>query len=398
LSRKAGIKRVLAYGIPFGALIRDVWLICLSCMIGAFGEGLYFWVFPLYIRELQADYVQLGLVYSVLLGISALVGLAGGVLADRYDRKKLLLLGWALWTFAPLIYSFAAVWTQLIPGAICWGASNISGPAIAAYVITAVTDKNRVASVVTFVFSTFTFSYIFAPAVGGYLETVIGMRTVLLISTLLIVISTCVFFFISSQHPKHDITVNPHFLTPAEKKPLLRKLLVWTCFFTLVTFFLSLARNFVPVFLSEQANLNEFTVGLFGSINFAGMTIIGIMMGRLGDKWRKSGAIAVCLILFTVSMIPILLVHDQTALLLIAFFYGGSAVTGSLVSSYVGTIAPEGRRGLWISIPQSLSLLASFAAPYLGGFLYTYSPFHAFVVSIIAMPLLLAFCLLVLKD
>jgi MFS family permease len=390
-------KRILAYGVPFGALTRDVWLICLSCVIGAFGEGLYFWVFPLYIRELHADYVQLGLVYSVLLGVSALVGLAGGFLADRCDRKKLLLLGWALWIFAPLIYSFAVAWSQLIPGAVCWGASNVSTPAISAYVITAVTDKNRVASVVSFVFSTFAFSYIFAPAVGGFLATIFGMKHVLLLSTSLIVASTCVFFFIHSQHPPAGKTENSP-LVFTNKKPLLRKLILWSCFFTLATFFLSLARNFVTVFLSEQANLSEFYVGLFGSMYFAGMTFIGIAMGRLGDRWRKSGAISVSLFLFIVSMVPILLVRDKTVLILLAFAYGGSAVTGSLVSSYVGTIAPEARRGLWLSIPQSLSLFAGFAAPYLGGFLYTYSPYYAFIVAICAIPFLLVFSMLVLKD
>jgi MFS family permease len=303
-----------------------------------------------------------------------------------------------LWIFAPLIYSFAVEWPQLVPGAVCWGASNIAGPAISAYVITAVTDKNRVASVVTFVFSTFTFSYIFAPAVGGYLATIVEMRQVLLLSTLLIVVSTCVFFFIGSQHPLGSKTEENSPSVSTEEKPLLRKLLLWSCFFTFVTFFLSLARNFMPVFLYEQAKLSEFHVGMFGSVNFAGMTLIGIAMGRLGDRWRKSGAISVCLLLFIVSMVPILLVRDTTVLLLLAFAYGGSAVTGSLVSSYVGTIAPEARRGLWLSIPQSLSLFAAFAAPYLGGFLYTYSPYYAFVVSICAAPFLLAFSLFVLKD
>jgi MFS family permease len=392
-----GYKRILAYGVPFGALTRDIWLICLSCVIGAFGEGLYFWVFPLYIRELHADYVQLGLVYSVLMGVSGLVGLAGGLLADRSDRKKLLLLGWTMWIFAPLIYSFAAVWSQLIPGAVCWGLSNISTPAISAYVITDVTDRNRVASVVSFVFSTFAFSYIFAPAVGGYLATIFGMRHVLVLSTSLIVASTCVFFFIQSQHPPARKAENSPLVT-TDRKPLLRKLALWSCFFTVATFFLSIARNFVTVFLSEQANLNEFYVGLFGSVYFAGMTFIGIAMGRLGDRWKKSGAISVSLFLFIASMVPILLVRDKTVLIFLAFAYGGSAVTGSLVSSYVGTIAPETKRGLWLSIPQSLSLLAAFAAPYAGGFLYTYSPYYAFIVSIGAMPFLLAFSLLVLKD
>lgn len=386
-----------AYGVPFQALSHDVWLICLSCIIGAFGEGLYFWVFPLYIRELHADYLQLGLVYSVLLGVSALVGIAGGVLADRNDRKKLLLLGWALWIFAPLIYSFATVWTWLIPGAVCWGASNVSSPALAAYVITAVTDKTKIASVVTFVFSTFTFSYIFAPAVGSYLGTIIGMKTVLLISTSLLVVSTCVLLFIRNQRPKRDNTSNTSSAMQNRKKPLFT-LLLWTSFFASVTFFFTLARNFIPVFLSEQANLSEFYVGLFGSVNYAGMTFVGIAMGRLGDRWRKSGAIAVCLFLFAVSLIPILIVRDQTVLVLLAFGYGGSAVTGSLVSSHIGTIAPESRRGLWISIPQSLGLFAGFAAPYLGGFLYTYSPIYTFVAAVIPMPFLFAFALLVLRD
>lgn len=333
----------------------------------------------------------------MLLGVSALVGIAGGVLADRYDRKKLLLSGWALWIFAPLIYSFATVWPSLIPGAICWGASNISSPALAAYVITAAIDKTKIASVVTFVFSTFTFSYIFAPAVGGYLGTIVGMKTVLLISTSFLIVSTCVLLFIRNQHPERNNASNTFSALPNQKKPLVT-LIVWTGFFASVTFFFTLARNFIPVFLSEQANLSELYVGLFGSVNYAGMTFIGIAMGRLGDRWRKSGAIAVSLFLFTVSLIPILVVRDQTILVLLAFGYGGSAVTGSLVSSHIGTIAPERRRGLWISIPQSLGLFAGFAAPYLGGFLYTYSPIYTFVASVIPMPFLLAFALLVLKD
>jgi MFS family permease len=399
LSRIVAFKRILSYGVPFEALTRDIWLICLSLAIGAFGEGLYFWVFPLYIRELHADYVQLGTVYSVLLGVSALVGLAGGFLADRCDRKKLLIAGWILWIFAPLVYSFASEWPQLIPGAVCWGASNISGPAIIAYVITTVTDQKRVASVVTFVFSMFTLSYVFAPAVGGYLAAFAGMRFVLQASTILIAGSTCVFLFIRSQHPKKDNSEEEHTsVNSDEKKRRIRKLLMWTSFFTVATFFLSLARNLVPVFLFEQAGLSEFYVGVFGSINFAGMTLIGIATGRVGDKWKKSGAVSIALSLFIFSMVSMLMTRDTTALMILAFGYGGSAVIGSMVSSIVGTIAPKARRGLWLSIPQNLSLLAAFAAPYLGGYLYTYSPVLTFIVSIAAVSLLLVFSAMALRD
>jgi hypothetical protein len=92
------------------------------------------------------------------------------------------------------------------------------------------------------------------------------------------------------------------------------------------------------------------------------------------------------------------MVREPAALMLVAFLYGGSAVSGNLVSAYVGTISPEAKRGVWMSIPQSLSLLAAFAAPYLGGYLYTQSPSYALIVSVIAMPFLALMALTRLKE
>ena len=134
-------RRILSFAFPSEALTRDVLLICLSNVIGAFGEGLYSWVFPLYARPLQADYLQLGIVLSTVIGFAALVPLPGGLLADRYDRKKILILSWTPWVLAPLIYSFAGNWVQLIPGTFCFGISMIGIPAVNAYVITAVPNK-----------------------------------------------------------------------------------------------------------------------------------------------------------------------------------------------------------------------------------------------------------------
>jgi hypothetical protein len=84
--------------------------------------------------------------------------------------------------------------------------------------------------------------------------------------------------------------------------------------------------------------------------------------------------------------------------MLVAFFFGGSGVTGALVSSFIGSIAPENKRGLWLSVPQTLSLTAAFIAPYLAGFLYTLDPNNTFMFSIIATPFLILFALAGLKE
>jgi len=391
-------RRVFA-GFPFEAFTRDIWLICLSNIIGAFGEGLYFWVFPLYIRSLNADYVQLGLVFSALYGVAALAPLPGGLLADRFDRKKLLILSWAPWIFAPLIYSFADNWAQLIPGTICWGASMIGFPAVTAYVITSVNDKKKLTSVLAFVWASYSFSYIFAPATGGYLATVIGMQWALRLSAVFAAVSTSVFFLLHSQHPRrNEIEMQNQPLSLTEEKSLWRKMLLWALFFTVITFFMSIARPYVPTFLDEQINLSKFLVGIFGSVNFAGVTFIGVAMGHLGDRWRKSGAISLCLLLYLISIAPLLVFRETFYLMLIAFPLGGSSVLGSLVSSFVGSIAPQTKQGLWVSIPQTLSLFAAFAAPYLGGYLYSFSPYYPFIVSVSGMPILALLALKRLRD
>jgi len=397
--RIGSYKRVLSYGVPFGAFSRDIWLICLSNVIGAFGEGLYFWIFPIYIRELHADYVQLGLVLAVLYGASALALLPGGLLADRFDRKKILIAAWAPWAFSPLIYSFASHWMQLIPGTICWGISMIGVPAANAYIITSVTDKKRLASVMSFVWACYSVSYIIAPTVGVWLTDIIGMEWVLRVSALLTGIATGIFLLLHSQRPpKKNINQQSSGERSIEERRLLRRLLIWSAFFAVITFFMTVGRSYVQIFLNENVKLGEFYVGLFGSFNFAGLTLLGIGMGRLGDKWRKGRVISLCVALYAVSMLPIVLVNEPSLLMLAAFVYGGSSVIGFIVASFVGGIAPERKRGLWSSVPQTLSLAAAFVAPYVGGYLYTFSPYYAFAVSVGAAPLLAVLALMLLKE
>ncbi len=393
--------RRLSIGLPFKALTRDIWLICISNVVGAFGEGLYFWVFPLYVRSLQADYIQLAIVTSALMGFAALVPIPGGFLADRFDRKKIIILSWTPWIFAPLIYSFAQNWMQLIPGTVCWGVSMLGLPAITAYVISSMEDRKKAATVLSFVWASYSFSYIFAPTVGAYLATIIGMRLVLQFASLFAAVSTCIFFLLKSQHPRkvtRESETN-HLCTSSRKQDeVFNNMLLLTGLFTAASFFMGIARPYVAPFLVEQIHLSEFQVGLFGSVSYAGVTLLGIVLGRLGDRWKRSGAIGLCFLLYIVAVIPLLLVRQMAGLMPIAFLFGGSSVAGSIVSSIVGTSAPHSRRGLWVSVPQTTGLLAAFLAPYVGGYLYTLSPAFAFLASVSGIPLIAVLAFTKLKD
>lgn len=92
-----------------GTLNSDLKLIFASNFIGAFGDGLYAYIWPLYIRALGADPTEVGLVFSVIFFVAAWTPLPGGFLADKYDRKKLMILGWLLWIPTTDIFSCRAL-------------------------------------------------------------------------------------------------------------------------------------------------------------------------------------------------------------------------------------------------------------------------------------------------
>ena len=104
----------------------------------------------------------------------------------------------------------------------------------------------------------------------------------------------------------------------------------------------------------------------------------------MGDKWRKSYAIAASMTLCSVSLIFLLLFGGLPILTIAFFLAGGSYLTWSLLGAIIGPLAPERIRARWVSIPQTVSMFSSFVAPYIGGVLYNISPYYPFVLAITA--------------
>ena len=160
---------VFSFNSLLGALNRDLKLLLLSNLIGAFGDGLYSYIWPIYIRGLGATPAEVGIVFAILGLASALTPIPGGFLADRYDRKKIMIFAWLIWIPVPLIFSMAQNWSQLIPGSFLYGCF-IGGPASSAYVATSA-KKEKMTSTFTTLSAAWWFGYIFSPGIGGYIAT-----------------------------------------------------------------------------------------------------------------------------------------------------------------------------------------------------------------------------------
>ncbi|MGB9676579.1 MAG: MFS transporter [Candidatus Bathyarchaeales archaeon] len=383
---------------PFKFLNRDLKLIFICNLIGSFGDGLYAYTLPRYLTgRLGADSVELGILYAIMSLVAAITLFVAGMLADKYDRKKIMIAGWVAWIPAPIIFSIANNWVHALPGMVMWG-FWLGGPTTTAYVVTSA-DNSRLSSSFMALSAAWSLGYIFSPGIGGYLSEAVGYQIVFYSAAALYTFAALILVFTKSQKgAKHRIENSREDVLPLRRLIRFRKLLFFSAFFASVMFTVMLFRPFVPSFLSDIYGYQDFEIGVFGSISFFGSAVLGILLGKVGDKWKKAYALAASLVLCSFSLILLLLFGDFPILTLVFFLTGGSYMTWSLMSAIVGPTAPESSRARWVAIPQTISMFVSVLAPYIGGFLYAISPYHPFIVAITASLLLAAFALWLLKE
>ncbi|MEM3536345.1 MAG: MFS transporter [Candidatus Bathyarchaeia archaeon] len=386
---KEGYQKILRWGFPFEVLNRDLKLIFTSNLVGSFGDGLYSYLLPYYItKKLNATTVEVGILYAIVTLVAASTLLFAGMLADRHDRKKIMIAGWVAWIPAPLIFAFAENWVQMLPGMVLWGVW-LGGPTTTAYVITTA-DKEKLTLTFTALSAAWSFGYVFSPALGGYIAEKVGMHIVFYIAATLYAIACIALLFIKSQKALASAE-QKHTEKSASLMQLLksRKLLMFSFVFASIMFVIMMFRPFVPQFMADVHHYGDFELGVFGSIAFFGSAVLGITLGKIGDRWRKSYALALSMLMCSFSL-TLMLLFGNFYIMVIAFFItGGSYLTWSLMNAIIGPAAPESIRARWVSIPQTLSMFSSFIAPYIGGVLYQYSPQYLFMFAIV-MTLLLA--------
>jgi MFS family permease len=372
-------RRLLQIGFPIEVLNRDLKLIFTSNLVGSFGDGLYAYLLPYYMKEtLKASSVEIGILYALTSLTAALTLLLAGSLADKYDRKKIMIAGWLAWVPAPIIFSIARDWIQMLPGMILWGVW-LGGPTSTAYIVTSA-DKNRLTLTFTVISSSWSFGYIFSPAIGGYMAGKIGMQAVFYIAFILYALAGLVLAFMRSQHaPAQQKTSRGPSTIELLKD---RKLISMSAFFASIMFAMMMFRPLVPQFLADAYHYGDFEIGVLGSIAFFGSAVLGIILGKAGDKWGKEYALAASMLACSISLTIMLVTGNLYALTAAFFLAGASYITWSLMSAIIGPQAPEPIRAKWISIPQTISMFASIIAPYIGGIIYEISIYYPFIIAI----------------
>lgn len=355
----------LREALTLGPVLR---FLALSDFLWSCGLMVYYFVWPLYIRELGGTAREIGLLNSLIFLVSTLTLVPGGFLADRYERKRLILLTWVVATFGPLVYATARSWQGLIPGVILYS-FFIGWPAFESY-IAAATPPERLSRAYALITAGFSLGALIGPFLGAALLPQLTIRGLFLVATGFFAASTMALIFIPAQRP-----------LPREGREganeLLqdRRLWLWLGIFALAELGISAARPFVPTFLQDRHDLGERAVLLLSALLSSGEVVLGLSLAWIGDRWRRGGALSLGLLTIALGSGLILLSSSPFSSFALVppalFLLGGDRASLVLGRSLIGGRARGGASGTAFALYWLVLGGVQTAGPYLGGVFYS---------------------------
>jgi len=364
----------------------NIKLICLSAFVFFFGNGLFTFVLPVYITKLNASPTDVGLLYAAFYLSWGITILLGGILTDRFDPKKIMIINSVLWIPVPLALALAINWQQLWLPMILYG-TFFEGPAVCVYILRSASSGKVMLAFGMWSAST-ALGSIFSPLIGGTLFSVLGKQAVFTLAGIFYTASILPLFFLKKIKKTEKQQKETIFQIKAFKTS---KLIAFCSFFTATMFSIFLLSPFIPQFTHAIYHQTIFDLGIFGTAISIGAVFFSVALGKIGDKKSKMFAVVLSILISVISFLLIVTI-DNFALLCVSFFLSGaSTVVIFLMSGVIGAVAPEHLAGRWIAIGQACVTFAGVGAPILGGILYQISPYLAFTTTILILSSLVVF-------
>lgn len=358
-------------------LPRDLKWLFLSNFLWMCGSGLYYYTLPVYAAQLGASPSQVGMMFSIGFLAATLFLLPSGWLAQRFERRKLLLWAWYIGGLSGPVFFLANRWEWLIVGEVLnWG-SMFAITAVQAYTLQADTS-GRPAYTLSLVFASIPLGLILSPWVGGYLADLWGPKAVFLTSTLVYALSTAALYPMRRQWPE----AAPDAAAQRFNLGQLREaLLSWT-HATPQIWQLTLAVGSGEILFSLTAALGQVYVvdltgadykwvGILGSLTSLGAALLGPVMGAVAERSSHRGALQVSALLQMVYAAVLIAVPQLFPAVAGAFLLRGAMEgTRPLRAASVAAHVTPDQVGSALSLSNIAWGIFGTVGSYLGGWLY----------------------------
>ncbi len=361
---------------------------------GMMGQGYRpFWA--LYLQDyLGASVTNIGIFSMISTAESLLFQLPGGLIADRYGRRKLVLAGTVFRTLGPVLYLLAPSWEWVIPGAMVAGMTSLYMPAFNAIIAESLPSKRRGSGYG--VYNTITrIPNIIAPLLGGILVDKYGLyrgvRIFLMMQIGASILGIIIRFYNLKETVVHRTGERPPIMPTAQTfRELPRPIFIMMIVSIIGSFSGRLVFDYINLYALDILKITPTHLGIITSIAGLVQMMLTLPSGMLSDKYGRKNNIMVSRVVAPVTQYFMAAVSGFTPYLLVmsfnavgvAFGGGGVRAGGSAWNALIADIVPSHKRATVNGVIGTLTAVVAAPSSVIGGWLWeTFYPQLPFQLS-----------------
>ena len=355
-----------------------------------------FW--PKYMLDnLGASVTIIGLITAITTAERLLFQLPGGILADRYGRKKIIVYGTLIRTLSPLIYFLAPTWEWIIPAALINGMASLYMPAFSAIVADSLPEKRRGAGYGAY--NTITnIPMMIGPLIGGLaIEAYgyeFGVKLFLVLQVVVGLIMTVVRHMILHEtiESRHVDSKAPLVPTGKMFREFPRTIKVMIVVAIIGSFSSRLVYDLINLYALEVLRLSPSQLGLINTAVGATSTLLALPGGMMSDRYGRRNNIMLGRTVSPISQGLVTLAGGFNSYFAVRVFNAaGIAVGGSGMeaggpswNALIADIVPSEKRATVLGTIGTLTAVVAAPGSVLGGYLWdTVSPQLPFQLSMV---------------
>jgi len=373
----------------------NITVIAASSAVNGFGGGLISAYVSLYFVELGGNPITLGLMTAMTAMIGCAMFLLGGVIADYYGRRRIIVLTAFYSIFFPLLYAVVQDWRLFAALSVVAAFGSISNPAFHALVVDSISLGKRTTGIASLqVISSLPLTV--APLIGGWLiqnyGLLDGFRLACMYTAATALVSAFIVFLFLKETLKRRLIVNSNFSNPSKlrdvvkfPRPFPTSLKALMLSYALVAFANGAVGLYYILYASSVIGLTPMEWAPIASLQFLG-TVLKIPGGWLSDRFGKRKIMIVsvltcapCTVLFTLSRSFFQALTVALLLIVTGIYYTPA------YEALQADLTPRTMRGRVTAFWQLSSSLSRASGTLIGGFLFQavdpILPFYLFTAA-----------------
>lgn len=275
-----------------------------------------FW--PLYLKNALGASVWAISVLSMLSQSERLIfQLPGGLLADRFGRRKIIVYGTALRIFTPMLYLWATDWITVIPALLLNGVTSIYMPAFNAIIADSLPEDERGAGYGAYRMIT-SMPRIFSPVIGGYLLDRMGLEEGFRLFMYFSIVVNAIVTYARHKIITETLFDEEEMKKKAKKRAPLKEMVVdtmtlgrnvWVMVLVAVisAFGARMVFDLVAIYAQDIIGLSYTQLGMVSTIGGVITSALALPGGMLSDRVGRKPIISISRFLTPISMFGITL-------------------------------------------------------------------------------------------